>query len=107
MDKTVFTNGCFDLLHPGHIDLLRRAKALGTRLVVGINSDESVRRIKGEGRPFMTAKDRAAILSALDAVDEVIIFDELTPERVISELKPDALVKGGDWAPDEIIGSEI
>ena len=107
MDKTVFTNGCFDLLHPGHVDLLRRAKALGTRLVVGINSDASVRRIKGEGRPFMSDKDRAAMLVALDSVDEVVIFDELTPENIIKQIKPDVLVKGGDWKIDEIIGSDF
>ena len=107
MDTVVFTNGCFDLLHPGHVDLLKRAKALGTRLVVGINSDESVRRIKGAGRPFLNQTERAALLSALESVDEVIVFDELTPENVIREVDPDVLVKGGDWKPDEIIGSDF
>jgi D-sedoheptulose 7-phosphate isomerase len=107
METVVFTNGCFDLLHPGHIDLLRRAKALGTRLVVGINSDASVRRIKGPDRPFTSEQERAEILSAIAAVDEVVIFDEQTPERLIKELKPDVLVKGGDWKPEEIIGSDF
>jgi D-sedoheptulose 7-phosphate isomerase len=107
METVVFTNGCFDLLHPGHIDLLKRAKGLGTRLVVGINSDESVRRIKGPDRPFTNQKERAEILSAISAVDEVIVFDEMTPERLIKEIKPDVLVKGGDWKPEEIIGSDF
>lgn len=107
METVVFTNGCFDLLHPGHIDLLKRAKGLGTRLVVGINSDESVRKIKGPDRPFTNQKERAEILSAISAVDEVIVFDEMTPERLIKEIKPDVLVKGGDWKPEEIIGSDF
>ena len=107
METVVFTNGCFDLIHPGHIDLLKRAKALGTKLVVGINSDESVRRIKGPDRPFVNQKERAEILSAISAVDEVVIFDEQTPERIIKEIKPDVLVKGGDWKPEEIIGSDF
>ena len=107
METTVFTNGCFDLLHPGHVDLLKRAKALGTRLVVGINSDESVRRIKGNGRPFLKQEERAALLNALESVDEVVIFDELTPAEVIKRIDPDVLVKGGDWKPDEIIGSDF
>lgn len=103
----VFTNGCFDILHPGHIDLLERARALGSRLVVGINSDASVRAIKGPERPVQAQDARKAVLLGLDAVDEVIIFDELTPERLIKEIKPDVLVKGGDWRPDEIIGAEF
>ena len=107
MVTTVFTNGCFDLLHPGHIDLLKRAKALGTRLVVGINSDESVRRIKGVGRPFLSQDERASLLGALESVDEVVIFDELTPAEIIRKIDPDVLVKGGDWKPDEIVGSDF
>lgn len=107
MEKVVFTNGCFDLLHPGHIDLLRRARSLGTRLIVGINSDESVRQIKGNGRPIMNQDDRAAVLSALRFVDEVVIFDEPTPESLIKEIKPDVLVKGGDWSKSEIIGADF
>ena len=107
MEKIVFTNGCFDLLHPGHVDLLRRAKALGTRLVVGINSDKSVRRLKGDGRPFMKQDDRLAVLKALESVDDVVIFDDLTPENLIREIKPDVLVKGGDWKPEEIVGADF
>lgn len=107
METVVFTNGCFDLLHPGHVDLLKRAKALGTRLVVGINSDDSVRSIKGSGRPFLNQSERAALLGALESVDEVVIFDELTPENVIKQIGPDVLVKGGDWKPEEIIGSDF
>lgn len=107
MEKVVFTNGCFDILHPGHIDLLERAKKLGTRLIVGINSDRSVRAIKGSPRPFLSEQDRAAILGSLKAVDEVRIFDELTPENLIREIKPDVLVKGGDWAVNEIIGADF
>src|SRR5215204_5312871 len=107
METLVFTNGCFDLLHPGHVDLLKRAKALGTRLVVGINSDESVRSIKGAGRPYLNQKERAALLTALESVDDVVVFDELTPENLIKRLEPDVLVKGGDWKPDEIIGSDV
>jgi D-sedoheptulose 7-phosphate isomerase len=107
MPKIVFTNGCFDLLHPGHIDLLARARALGDKLVVGINSDASVRSIKGEGRPVMDQQDRKTILESLRTVDEVIIFDELTPENLIRDLKPDILVKGGDWKPGEIVGSDF
>lgn len=107
MEKIVFTNGCFDIVHPGHIDLLERSRRLGTRLIVGINSDRSVRSIKGENRPFIGENDRAAILMGLKPVDEVRIFDELTPEKLIAEIKPDVLVKGGDWAEDEIIGAEL
>jgi len=103
----VFTNGCFDILHPGHVDLLKRAKALGTKLIVGINSDASVRKIKGNGRPFQSQEDRAAILTALESVDEVVIFEELTPETLIHRIKPDVLVKGGDWKAGEIIGADF
>jgi D-sedoheptulose 7-phosphate isomerase len=102
-----FTNGCFDILHPGHVDLLERAKALGTRLIVGLNSDNSVRRIKGPGRPVQGEEHRKAVLLGLKAVDEVIIFDELTPEKLIHSIKPDILVKGGDWKIEEIIGSDF
>jgi len=107
MDKTVFTNGCFDILHPGHIDLLERARKLGSRLVVGINSDESVRRIKGPDRPVLNQNDRRTMLLALSSVDEVHIFEELTPEELIHHLKPDVLVKGGDWPVSEIIGADF
>jgi D-sedoheptulose 7-phosphate isomerase len=107
MEKIVFTNGCFDILHPGHIDLLERARGLGTRLVVGINSDRSVRSIKGAGRPLQDEEARKAVLSGLSMVDEVIVFDELTPERLIKQIKPDVLVKGRDWKEDEIIGADF
>lgn len=103
----VFTNGCFDILHPGHVDLLERARELGNKLIVGINSDSSVRSIKGPGRPVVDQDSRAAVLRALRSVDEVIIFDEPTPERLIAELRPDVLVKGGDWKPEEIIGADL
>lgn len=105
METVVFTNGCFDILHPGHIDLLNRAKALGTKLIVGINSDKSVKAIKGTERPFIGQAERKEILLGLKPVDEVVIFDELTPENIIKEIKPDVLVKGGDWSENEIIGS--
>lgn len=106
-EKTVFTNGCFDIIHPGHIDLLERAKQLGTKLIVGINSDASVRAIKGEPRPFLTQSERSAILKSLKFVDEVCIFDEPTPEKLIRQIKPDVLVKGGDWKTGEIIGADF
>jgi|SRR5918911_1879257 D-sedoheptulose 7-phosphate isomerase len=106
MGILVFTNGCFDVIHPGHIDLLERARALGDRLVVGLNSDASVRAIRGAGRPLVSEEDRATVLRGLRAVDEVVIFDEPTPTRLIEELQPDVLVKGGDWTPDRIIGAD-
>lgn len=105
--KTVFTNGCFDILHPGHIDLLQRAKKLGDRLIVAINSDASVSQIKGSGRPIVDQASRKAVLLGLRSVDEVHIFNELTPERIIKQIKPDVLVKGGDWRADEIIGADF
>ncbi len=107
MEKVVFTNGCFDILHSGHVDLLERARALGSRLVVGINSDASVRRIKGHARPFVSEADRASVLRGLRAVDEVVIFDESTPQSVIERLNPDVLVKGGDWKIEEIVGADF
>lgn len=107
MEKIVFTNGCFDIIHPGHIDLLGRARKLGTKLIVGINSDASVRAIKGAERPFLSQDERKTILEGLKSVDEVRIFDENTPESLIKEIKPDVLVKGGDWKPEEIIGADF
>jgi D-glycero-beta-D-manno-heptose 1-phosphate adenylyltransferase len=107
MEKIVFTNGCFDIIHPGHIDLLERAKKLGTKLIVGINSDASVKAIKGADRPFLSQDARKAVLEGLKSVDEVRIFDENTPENLIKEVKPDVLVKGGDWKPEEIIGADF
>jgi rfaE bifunctional protein nucleotidyltransferase chain/domain len=104
--KIVFTNGCFDLLHPGHIRSLEHARSLGDALIVAINSDASVRQIKGEGRPLILELERAEILGALECVDAVLIFDELTPQRVIAALLPDILVKGGDWPGNQIIGRE-
>jgi D-glycero-beta-D-manno-heptose 1-phosphate adenylyltransferase len=104
--RVVFTNGCFDLLHPGHIQILEAARALGDALIVGINSDESVRTLKGVGRPVIPQQERAGILASLESVDGVLIFDELTPQRVIAELLPDVLVKGGDWPGNQIVGRE-
>ncbi len=104
--RIVFTNGCFDLLHPGHIRGFELARALGDALIIGLNSDASVRQLKGPGRPVMPERERAEILAALESVDAVIIFDELTPREVISRLLPDVLVKGGDWPGDQIVGRE-
>jgi rfaE bifunctional protein nucleotidyltransferase chain/domain len=104
--KIVFTNGCFDILHKGHVRYLRRARKLGDVLVVGVNSDNSVKRIK-PGRPVNSAKDRAEVLAALSMVDYVTIFSESTPYRLIKTLRPDVLVKGGDWKKEEIVGYDI
>jgi D-glycero-beta-D-manno-heptose 1-phosphate adenylyltransferase len=104
--RMVFTNGCFDLLHPGHIGSLELARGLGDALIVGLNSDASVRQLKGEGRPLLPERERAEILAALESVDAVIIFDQLTPQEVIARLLPDVLVKGGDWPGDKIVGRE-
>jgi len=104
--RIVFTNGCFDLLHPGHVASLERARALGDALIVGLNSDASVRQLKGAGRPVLPEYERAEILVALECVDVVVIFDDLTPREVIAGLLPDVLVKGGDWPGNRIIGRE-
>jgi D-glycero-beta-D-manno-heptose 1-phosphate adenylyltransferase len=104
--RVVFTNGCFDLLHPGHIRSLEFARELGDALIVGLNSDASVRQLKGDGRPVIPERERAEILSALESVDAVVIFDDLTPREVISRLLPDVLVKGGDWPGDQIVGRQ-
>ena len=104
--RVVFTNGCFDLLHPGHIETLEKARNLGDALVVGVNSDRSVRESKGAGRPILPERERAEILAALECVDGVVIFDEPTPQEIITALLPDVLVKGGDWASDQIVGRE-
>lgn len=104
--QVVFTNGCFDLLHRGHIVYLNEAKALGDKLIIGLNSDNSVQRLKGVGRPLQTAVDRATILEALSCVDAVVIFDEDTPAELIAELQPDVLVKGGDYNEKAIVGRE-
>ena len=102
--RIVFTNGCFDLIHPGHTRYLSKAKALGDDLIVGLNSDRSVRELKGEGRPLTPEVERAEILAALEAVDFVTIFDEPTPQKLIARLLPNVLVKGAGWKPDEIVG---
>ena len=102
----VFTNGCFDLLHRGHIDYLTKAKALGTKLIIGLNSDASVFILKGEGRPVQLEDDRAVIIDALQVVDGVIIFSEGTPLELIKELKPDILVKGGDYTENSVVGAD-
>lgn len=107
-EKIVFTNGCFDLLHIGHTRYLQTARELGDLLVVGVNSDISVRALnKGGGRPIVPDAQRAEVLAALACVDYVVLFDEPDPGRLIADLQPDTLVKGGDWAPDQIIGREI
>jgi D-beta-D-heptose 7-phosphate kinase/D-beta-D-heptose 1-phosphate adenosyltransferase len=106
-EKIVFTNGCFDLLHPGHISLLHQARALGDRLVVGLNTDDSVRRLKGPQRPILAEHDRAAMLSALECVDLVVHFDEDTPIALIEAIQPDILVKGSDYTTDQVVGKDI
>lgn len=102
--KVVFTNGCFDLLHVGHVRYLAEAKKLGDYLVVGVNSDDSVKRLKGPTRPIQNQLDRAEILKSLKSVDETVIFTEDTPENLIKSVRPDILVKGGDWSVDQIVG---
>ena len=102
--KIVFTNGCFDLLHVGHIRYLSQAKKLGDILIIGLNSDRSVKMLKGEDRPINSFEDRATLLSALKSVDLVIMFEEQTPENLIKEIVPDILVKGGDYKIEEIVG---
>jgi len=102
--KIVFTNGCFDILHVGHVDYLSKARRLGDVLVVGLNSDSSVRKIKGKGRPINKESDRAKVLASLYFVDYITSFNENTPENLIKKLKPDLLVKGGDWKIRDIVG---
>jgi len=103
--RVVFTNGCFDLLHPGHVKLLAEARSHGDVLVVGINSDESVKRLKGEGRPILSESDRAQVLGGLDAVDFVVVFGEDTPQALIEEIRPQVLVKGGDYTEATVVGA--
>jgi D-beta-D-heptose 7-phosphate kinase/D-beta-D-heptose 1-phosphate adenosyltransferase len=103
----VFTNGVFDLLHPGHIDVLLGARREGAALLVGLNSDASVRRLKGPSRPVRTQEERARVLSALEMVDAVVIFEQDTPAELVALLQPDVIVKGGDYAPDTIVGADV
>ena len=105
--KIVFTNGCFDLLHLGHIRYLEKAKSLGDILVVGVNSDRSVRNLKGPERPILSEEERSEILSSLGCVDYITVFDELTPLKLISSLQPHILVKGGDWNKEAIVGKDV
>ena len=105
-ERVVFTNGCFDLLHRGHVEYLFAARELGDRLVVGLNSDASVRRLKGPSRPLVGQEDRAIVLAGLGCIDAVTIFDEDTPRDLIAGLLPDVLVKGGDYRPEEVVGRE-
>ena len=105
--KIVFTNGCFDIVHVGHLALLNEAKALGDYLVVGLNSDDSVKRLKGSERPINSQENRQFFLENIKAVDEVIIFDEDTPLELIKKIKPDVLCKGGDWSPSQIVGGDF
>ena len=105
--RVVFTNGVFDLLHRGHAEYLEDARALGDRLVVGVNTDASVRRLKGPSRPIVGEQDRAALVRALACVDLVVLFDDDTPQRLIEAVKPDVLVKGADYAPADIVGREF
>ena len=104
--RVVFTNGCFDILHRGHIEYLKSAKGLGEVLIIGVNSDSSVKRLKGDGRPITQLEDRMAVLAALECVDYVVSFDEDTPGELIDVLIPDVLVKGGDWRKSEVVGRE-
>jgi D-glycero-beta-D-manno-heptose 1-phosphate adenylyltransferase len=105
--KIAFTNGCFDLIHFGHISYLKRAKKSNRVLIVGLNSDTSVKKIKGKNRPILPQKERAAVLAELECVDFVVIFNETTPYKLISEVKPDILIKGADWKDKGAIGSDI
>lgn len=105
--KIVFTNGCFDLLHIGHINYLEEAKKLGDVLIVGVNTDASVKTLKGPSRPIQNENDRCEILAALKAVDHTILFSEDTPLNLIKKIRPHVLVKGGDWKPEQIVGSEF
>jgi rfaE bifunctional protein nucleotidyltransferase chain/domain len=104
--RVVFTNGCFDVLHPGHVRSLEAARGLGDCLIVGLNGDASARALKGPGRPVIPASERAEILASLECVDAVVVFEDLTPQKVIASLLPDVLVKGADWPGNQIVGRE-
>jgi len=103
--RVVFTNGVFDLLHPGHVDVLVGARGCGDVLVVGVNSDASVRRLKGEGRPIRSEGERAYVLASLECVDAVTVFDQDTPLELVQTLQPDVIVKGGDYSPETVVGA--
>ena len=103
----VFTNGCFDIVHRGHVELLKFARSCGKKLVVGLNSDASVKKLKGPSRPIQCQEDRKAILESIRWVDEVIIFDEPTPIDLIKKIQPDFIVKGGDYKPEQVVGNEL
>lgn len=105
--RIVFTNGCFDIIHAGHVRYLKKARSLGDVLIVGLNSDSSVRKIKGEKRPIVPQKERAEVMGALSFVDYVVIFNETTPLELIKAIKPDILAKGADWAAKDIVGADI
>jgi D-glycero-beta-D-manno-heptose 1-phosphate adenylyltransferase len=107
MSKVVFTNGCFDVLHVGHVRYLKDARNMGDRLIVGLNSDASVKRLKGPLRPIHTQEERKEMLLSLACVDEVFIFDEDTPLQLIKKVQPDVLVKGGDWPVESIVGADV
>jgi len=106
-EKIIFTNGCFDIIHPGHVGLLRYARSLGDKLVVGLNTDRSVRENKGPHRPINSQENRRVVLEAIRWVDEVVLFDEKTPINLIKVINPDIIVKGGDYVEDEVVGKEV
>lgn len=103
----VFTNGCFDIIHRGHLELMSYCKSIGSRVIVGINSDDSIRKLKGESRPINNCNDRKFMLESLKYVDEVIVFNENTPLNLIKKIKPDIIVKGGDYSPEDVVGNDI
>ena len=106
-EMIVFTNGCFDLIHLGHVDYLEKARNLGTRLIIGLNTDMSIKKIKGPDRPVMNQESRSRILASFEFVDAVVLFDDETPYHLIKAIKPDILVKGNDYLPENIVGAEI
>lgn len=105
--KIVFTNGCFDIIHAGHVRYLKKAKEFGNLLIVGLNSDSSIKKIKGELRPIVPQRERAEVLSVLESVDFIVLFNEPTPYNIIKDIQPDILVKGADWSADQIVGADI
>jgi len=105
--RVVFTNGCFDVLHRGHVHLLRQARALGDLLIVGLNSDRSITAIKGPGRPIMDETSRVELIAAMEMVDYLVVFDEADPYKLIEAIKPDVLAKGGDWPMDQVVGADV